>query len=213
MTADDYIDDVLRRMPAATPRRNQIGTELRGHIAERMAQGRSLDQVLRDLGEPGALADSYLAGLPMGLPRHGARILAKIVDVAVLALAIIAIAVPAFALATRAAEGLVFFVLISSVVLGSILTAFYTIVAEWRYGCTVGKYLNGLRVVRESGARITFGQSVVRQLPMFLQVGWVDAMFALFTDRRQRAFELLSKTRVVAAEPSDSQQPVFASEH
>ena len=37
-------------------------------------------------------------------------------------------------------------------------------------------------------------------------------MFALFTDRRQRAFELLSKTRVVAAEPSESQQPAFASE-
>src|SRR5688500_15927771 len=67
MTADDYIDDVLSRMPAATPRRHQIGTELRGHIAERMAQGRSLDEVLRDLGDPGALADSYLAGLPMGL--------------------------------------------------------------------------------------------------------------------------------------------------
>jgi hypothetical protein len=39
---------------------------------------------------------------------------------------------------------------------------------------------------------------MVRQLPLFLQVGWIDAMFVLFTDRRQRAFELLSKTRVVA---------------
>ena len=26
---------------------------------------------------------------------------------------------------------------------------------------------------------------------------WIDAMFALFTERHQRAFELLSKTRVV----------------
>jgi hypothetical protein len=37
----------------------------------------------------------------------------------------------------------------------------------------------------------------VRQLPMFFQFYWVDVMFALFTDRKQRAFELLSKTRVV----------------
>jgi uncharacterized RDD family membrane protein YckC len=37
----------------------------------------------------------------------------------------------------------------------------------------------------------------VRQLPVFLQVFSIDALFVLFTDRRQRAFELLSKTRVV----------------
>ena len=54
---------------------------------------------------------------------------------------------------------------------------------------------------------------MVRQLPVFLQVGWVDAMFVLFTDKRQRAFELLSKSRCVAAHESTSQQAAFASEH
>jgi uncharacterized RDD family membrane protein YckC len=73
----------------------------------------------------------------------------------------------------------------------------YPIVAEYRFGETVGKHLLGLRVVRESGGRISFGQSIVRQLPAFFQVFWIDAMFALFTERHQRAFELLSKTRVV----------------
>ena len=55
----------------------------------------------------------------------------------------------------------------------------------------------GLRVVQESGAQIGLGQSVVRQLPVFFQVFWIDVLFALFTERSQRAFELLSKTRVV----------------
>jgi len=36
-------------------------------------------------------------------------------------------------------------------------------------------------------------------LPAVLQVGWIDAMFALFTEKSQRAFEMLSKTRVVVA--------------
>ena len=76
----------------------------------------------------------------------------------------------------------------------------YTVVAEWRLGQTVGKRQFGLHVVQESGAPITFGQAVVRQLSMLLQVFWIDAMFALFTERRQRAFELLSKTRVVRAD-------------
>jgi len=55
----------------------------------------------------------------------------------------------------------------------------------------------GLQVVTEKGARIGLGQAIVRQLPIFLQVFTIDWLFALFTDRRQRAFEMLSKTRVV----------------
>jgi uncharacterized RDD family membrane protein YckC len=214
MTIDDYVNDVLNRMPAGTPRREQIGTELRGHIAERLAHGRALDDILRDLGDPGALADSYLAEVPLTLPPHGRRILAKLVDVMLIVFLFAAIVVPAATLtAFNIGEEFVWLALCLSLVTSAILASLYTVVLEWRYGHTVGKYLTGLRVVRESGARISFGQSVVRQLPLFLQVGWIDAMFALFTDRRQRAFELLSKTRCVAAQESTSQQPALASEH
>jgi hypothetical protein len=34
-------------------------------------------------------------------------------------------------------------------------------------------------------------------MSVFVQVFWIDVMLALFTDRTQRAFEILSKTRVV----------------
>ena len=67
----------------------------------------------------------------------------------------------------------------------------------YRRGQTIGKRLLGIRAVSETGARISLGQAIVRQLPMFLQVYWIDVMFALFTERSQRAFEMLSKTRVV----------------
>ena len=53
--------------------------------------------------------------------------------------------------------------------------------------------------MRESGAPIGLGQAIVRLLPMTLQIFWIDVLFALFTDKRQRAFEMLSKTRVVRA--------------
>jgi uncharacterized RDD family membrane protein YckC len=214
MTIDDYVNDVLNRMPEGTPRREQIGTELRGHIAERLAQGRALDDVLRDLGDPGALADSYLAEVPLMQPAHGRRILAKLIDVVLVVCLFAALVIPAATLtAFSIGEEFVWIALCLSAIAGGILASFYTIVMEWRYGYTVGKYLNGLRVVRETGARISFGQSVVRQLPVFLQVGWVDAMFVLFTDKRQRAFELLSKSRCVAVHESTSQQAAFASEH
>ena len=77
------------------------------------------------------------------------------------------------------------------------VVAIYPVVAEAKYGTTIGKRLFGLRVVRESGSRISTGQAIVRNLPWVLEVFWIDALFALFTDRSQRAFELLSKTRVV----------------
>lgn len=213
MTTEQYIDAVISRMPDATPRRAQIATELRGHIAERVANGTPLDEVLRQLGDPAALADSYLAEVVLTVAPHGRRILAKLVDVVLIILLIAALALLGAGLtALNVGEELVWLALMVSFILGGILAALYTIVLEWRYGYTAGKYLCGLLVVRESGARISFGQSVVRQLPVFLQVGWIDAAFALFTDRRQRAFELLSKTRLVAMEPGESQQPALARE-
>jgi uncharacterized RDD family membrane protein YckC len=55
----------------------------------------------------------------------------------------------------------------------------------------------GIQVVRESGARISLGQSALRQVPVF-GLFVIDAGFAVFTEHRQRAFELLTKTRAVA---------------
>jgi uncharacterized RDD family membrane protein YckC len=200
MTSDDYVRAVLSHMPASMPRREQIGTELRSHIGERLERGVPLEEVLRQLGDPAVLANSYLAEVPLALPHHGRRILAKIVDTIVVVLGMAVIAAWAAGSAALINDEWIWLGLVQGIILGGILGSMYTVVAEWRYGQTIGKYLCDLRVVRESGGRISFGQSVVRQLPLFLQVGWIDAMFVLFTDRRQRAFELLSKTRVVGGD-------------
>jgi uncharacterized RDD family membrane protein YckC len=186
-------------MPASMPRREQIGTELRSHIVERLEHGVPLDEVLRQLGDPAVLADSYLAEVPLTLPPHGRRIVAKIVDTLVILSGMATIALASVGGAALIDDDLIWLGIVEAIILGAILGSMYTVVAEWHYGQTIGKYLCDLRVVRESGGRISFGQSMVRQLPLFLQVGWIDAMFVLFTDRRQRAFEMLSKTRVVAA--------------
>ena len=211
MTTDQYVQAVLERMPAATPRREQIGTELRGHIAERLADGVPLEEVLCQLGDPAALAESYLAEVPLTPPPHGRRLLAKIVDTVLIVFLFCAIVYPAATFtALNIGEEYVWLALIVSVFVAGVLAASYNVVLEWHYGYTPGKYLMELRVVRESGARISFGQSLVRQLPMFLQVAWIDAGFILFTDRRQRAFELLSKTRVVSAAVVPEPRPATA---
>jgi uncharacterized RDD family membrane protein YckC len=78
-----------------------------------------------------------------------------------------------------------------------VVSPLYTVLSEYWAGKTIGKWLMGLRVVRESGARIGLGQAFVRQLALVFQVFVFDCLFALFTEKRQRACELLSKTRVV----------------
>jgi len=194
MTADTYIDHVLDFMPRATPRRAQIALELRGHIAERTAAGMPEADVLRQLGDPKTLAESYLSAIPLVPASFWIRAAAKLVDVLIAA----EIVIPLMWLGYRSLPPEVApFALVGGIIAGSLLFAAYVIVLEAKLGHTIGKRLLGLRVVRESGARISVGQSFVRQLPLMLEVFWVDVLFALFTERHQRAFELLSKTRVV----------------
>ena len=194
MTADTYIDHVLDFLPRATPRRAQIALELRGHILERTATGMSEADALHQLGDPKALAESYLAAIPLEPASFGMRALAKLVDVLLAAEIIVPLVWIGFRMLP---PELAPFALAAGIIAGSLLFAAYVIVLEAKLGHTIGKRLLGLRVVRESGARISMGQSFVRQLPLMLEVFWVDVLFALFTERHQRAFELLSKTRVV----------------
>lgn len=187
---DDYVSRVLDRLPPGSEIRSQVGMEVRSHIAERLEHGEPVEAALKQLGDPVTLAESYLAAVPLVPVPFWTRVWAKLIDVGL----VVAIIAPLVWLATRAGD-------IAFVATGVFLLAVafpaYPIVAEYRFATTVGKHLFGLRVVRESGGRISLGQSFVRQLPMLFEVFWIDALFALFTDRHQRAFELLSKTRVV----------------
>jgi uncharacterized RDD family membrane protein YckC len=193
MAADQYVARVLINMPRATPQRAQIELELRSLIAERLEHGQSLDDVIRQLGDPDKLAESYLAEVPLVPASFWRRGVAKVVDFLA-----VAVAMSPVGWAIGRVLQFPFFGLIAGLVLTGLLFGFYLAVAEWHFGETLGKHLFGLRVVRESGARIGFGQALVRQLPLWLEVFWIDVLFALFTERKQRAFELLSKTRVVS---------------
>jgi uncharacterized RDD family membrane protein YckC len=199
-TAEDYIDSVLQYMPPGTPLRKQIALELRGHFAEREANGQSVEEIARQLGDPARLAESYLSAVPLKKAAFQTRMAAKVLDWCAVVGAVLAIFLPVALLIWYLGYAQFLpFLLPVAIVSGVFLFLGYTIVAEWKSGQTVGKRTLGLVVVQESGARISLGQSVVRSLPSLFQVFMIDALFALFTDKHQRAFEMLSKTRVVRA--------------
>ena len=193
----DYIDRVIARLPQDATLRAQVAMELQSHIAERLDHGDSVQAALHQLGDPVVLAESYLAAVPLIPVSFGRRAAAKLLDVAVF----VAVSAPIVLLVAYRFQ-FVFGILVAGFLLA--ISAFYPLLAEYRYGKTLGKHWLGLRVVRESGARISFGQSVVRQLPLALEIFWIDVLFALFTDKHQRAFEILSKTRVVFATENQS---------
>jgi uncharacterized RDD family membrane protein YckC len=199
--ANEYIAQVLAMLPPAVPMRGQIATELRGHIEERVAQGHPVEDVLRQLGTPAALAESYLAAVPLEPPPHLLRLGAKVVDV--LLVLVVAIPLAAFWWIVLPPEGRPF-ALAATLAAGGFGGFVYFVLAEYWFGRTLGKRITGLHVVRESGAPIGLGQAIVRQIPVAFQFYWIDVLFALFTDRRQRAFELLSKTRVVRVGAGDA---------
>lgn len=195
MTAEEYVDQVVRCLPPPLRLRTPIGMEVRGHIAERVEHGQSIDEAARQLGDPAALAASYVAALTLTPVPFWRRAAAKIIDVLIIVAAMLPLAllVPHV---ERFGPFLLFFIIVfaSAVFFG------YLVLAEYLVGQTLGKRLLGMCVVRESGTRIGLGQSIVRQLPWLLEIFWIDALFALFTEKHQRAFELLSKTRVIALE-------------
>ena len=198
MSGDLYVTSVIDHVPSGLPLRDQIAMELRGHIAERMAQGQSLDEILRQLGDPEKLAESYLAAIPLESASVSARLGAKIIDVLLVAAVVcIALGLPTLLFWDYLPEAKYF---IFGVAGGVCVLGFaaYTVDQEYRRGATVGKRMMGVRVVRESGARISLGQAALRQLPFFAQFFFIDAIFALFTKHHQRAFELITKTRAVA---------------
>jgi uncharacterized RDD family membrane protein YckC len=205
MTAQErYVQEVISALPRDERLRRQIEMEVRSHIAERMEHGETAEAAMSQLGDPVQLAESYLSAVPLVSASFLSRAGAKILDLVIYLLAVAPVALMAWFAFEVGGDVLVPLLprILLVICLILIVPGFclYTAIAEHRFSTTVGKSLVGLRVVRESGGRIGFGQALVRQLPLFLEVFWIDVLFALFTDKSQRAFEMVSKTRVVRAD-------------
>jgi uncharacterized RDD family membrane protein YckC len=184
--------------------------DVRGHLAERLERGQPIEEAIRQFGDPAMLAESYLAAVPLISGSFFSRAVAKLIDMLAIAAAGGAVVWLGWLLLVRdgaslaafaAAEPWIFpWVFILCALALGVLIPGYFVVTEFVSGQTLGKRVMGLRVVKESGARISFGQSFVRQLPLMAEIFVLDVVFALFTEKSQRAFELISKTRVVRAE-------------
>jgi uncharacterized RDD family membrane protein YckC len=113
---------------------------------------------------------------------------------------------------------IIYFIILAAAVLGSpffvfyggwlvfpflfgILEVLYFIILDVSWGATIGKRLMGLQVQTVNGARINFGQSIIRNISkiywLFLVLDWLIGVATTGPDRRQKWTDRLAGTTVV----------------
>jgi len=203
--ADRYIEEVLRNVFATPEDRNRLETDLRSHFSEAEAEGRAPREIIDGLGTPEEVAAAFNADRKFRYAGFWQRLVAFIGDLGLLTF----MAVPILGVGLFLGFGgenpdqvSIAWLLICGfmiLALGGVYI-FYFPLLESHYGKTLGKHLMGIRVLRENGAPIGLGQAFVRRLSLFFEMLWIDALFIPFTEKKQRALDIIAKT-VVAREP------------
>ena len=214
--AHEYVRQVMDLIPPAHPDYERIELDVRTHVEETLeAADGSARSAFDRMGPPRQVALGYVADSPMRCAGVGVRVLAFLIDAALgfavfgLVAAVVffffgALAVteemsssgpPEMALSFLVVFGLLFIFSLA------VLSIAYFPLLEWRYSRTLGKYMMGIHVVGEDGLRAGLGATVVRRIPFFFEFFWIDALVAFFTERRQRAFDLVARTLVVETTP------------
>ena len=204
-----YVNQVLDQIPGPARERDRIGADVAAHVGERVAAGASVEAAVAQMGGAAEVARAYLAQVPMRMAPLSRRVGAFLADVALgfAAVLVMAAALGLGALGVRAFESAPVPIAIGvGVAAGIGLSAFvlsivYFPLCESVWGQTIGKRLFEIYVAQEDGTRVSLWNAIVRRIPFVFEFFWLDALVALFTEKRQRAFDLVAKTVVVCAEP------------
>lgn len=201
--ADRYIEQVRGHVFADRSKVERLEADLRSHFDEAEAAGETPQSVVDRLGSPEEVAASFMADIDVRYAGFWARLVAFLGDAGLGLLLIAPIACglallgPTFERAEDVAS-IALFAMAIAFALGVFgLCIFYFPVLEHLYGRTFGKRMIGLRVLTEDGASISLGTGFLRRLTFFFDVLWLDALFIPFTQKKQRAFDIVAKTVVV----------------
>jgi uncharacterized RDD family membrane protein YckC len=196
-----YVRQVMKRLPRTLPARSRIEADLRLHLSDLVAEERSMAAVVERMGPPEQVAADFLGQVPLAPAPHGRRFLAFGVDLALVA----ALLVPPSLAAVPWLRGLPLDTVITLATVGGGLGMFlYYVVPEAIFGRTLGKTLAGICVVREDGSSVGWWPALLRRIPFIGNFFPIDALFVLFTERRQRAFDKVAGTLVIRRLPSVS---------
>lgn len=205
---DRYVDEVLQRVFARPEDRERLEADLRSHFAAGEAEGRPVREIIDGLGSAAEVAAAFNAEREFRYAGFWQRFVAFLGDFGLLMWTTVPVIGLGFLMGVIGEEpsnvsvlsillcGLLFLALMG-------IWIFYFPLLEAHSGRTLGKHLMRIRVVRESGAPIGLGQAFVRRLSLFFEMLWIDALFIPFTEKKQRALDVIART-VVAREPGQT---------
>ena len=207
--AEYYLARVMKELPRPLPERGRIEDELRSHLADRLeaAMGGTPEQALSRMAPPEEVARDYLAEISFEDAPLGKRVGAFLIDALAGTVVLTPIwiflwlsVLPQLDLQPPLSYGWVLLPLLFITKMAAavaILSVVYFPIVEAIWGRTLGKWLLGIYVTREDGRAAGWVPAILRRLSFILEIFWIDAVFALFTKRRQRAFDLVARTVVV----------------
>lgn len=203
---DAYIEEVLRNIHLPADKKQRIEADLRAHFAEAEAAGKGPEDVIGRLGAPVEMAAELMSAVDLNLAGYWRRGAAFLLDMIILAAVwglyfVIVVALGAddvFCSAEAHFPNTLSAVvtILGGIAFGGVFLLYFPI-AEARFGRTPGKAAFGLRTVKENGLPVGYKEAFLRRLTLYFNIIWLDALFAFFTAKRQRAFDIIAKTIVI----------------
>ncbi len=204
---DQYIQNVLRNIPVKFSDRQRIESDLRAHLEEALAKGETPQAVLGRMGTPREVAEEFMAQVPLVYAGFWPRFWAFMIDALVLFVSAAILAFIAIGLSNLVSKhptgidyaiGGVLILLAAGCALGAVgIIVLYFPLLEGRFGQTLGKRLLKLRVLGTNGLPIGYKEAFIRRLSYYFEIFWVDTLFIPFSEKKQRAFDVIARTVVV----------------
>jgi uncharacterized RDD family membrane protein YckC len=206
-TIESYLHEVMRNIHGSGEAEERFANDLRAHIQEALAGGEPLADILNRMGSPEEVAAGFMAEKPLQYAAFGQRAAAYILDFCVMLVATGILAgigagignfTPQHPSGVTTALGALTITLAALFVLAGVGVMFlYFPILEGRFGQTAGKHVFHLRVLKENGLPIGYKEAFLRRLAFYFKFFPVDALFVLFTEKKQRAMDIVARTVVV----------------
>jgi uncharacterized RDD family membrane protein YckC len=207
---DSYITTIMGKIFAPAAEKMRIEAELRSHFDSAQEAGETPEAAIARMGSPDEVAVAYMSQLGLNMAGFGVRLAAFLLDMLVIFVVAIVFSIVVIICANlvpQHPQGLGYVtgalwitltLMSAGAALGIILL--YFPILEARFGQTAGKRLFGLNVLKENGLPIGYKEAFLRRLSYYFEFLPVDGLFILFTDKKQRALDIVARTIVVRRE-------------
>ncbi len=222
---ESYLADVEKNITAHPEQKNQFLSDLRTHFVDGKEAGETDVAVIDRLGQAEDVAAEFMANIKLPFSGFWERTLAFFIDMTVCIYAMIFmyglfVCVPYLLMGVFSSRpfievlketvtlemlsslSILLIPLMLLVIIGTLaIFLLYFPILETRFGQTLGKRMLGIRVLKERKTSIGMKEAFIRRLSYYVDILFLDALFIPFTEKKQRAFDIVAKT-VVVRDPS-----------